>query len=268
MKILFTSDLHGNWNAIENFCNELVKPEYLFGVISGDILDDGIPGAELDTLISESEFSDDDFVPELQGADESFDEYARKQIEKIKDPNQPFQKMLQMKEDKIRHRFSVVGKNIYLIPGNHDQTSWLSGDNIVNLDRIRVEVGELNLVGYRWTELDRSENEHKVDIKKLRRKVDRNTILVTHRPAFGCMDEVLDIQDRITHIGSKRLARLINLKKPILHLFGHVHNSFGHKGISVNGAYPRSRAFVRIDIDSGQVQSIEFINIEEIKYEV
>jgi Icc-related predicted phosphoesterase len=34
-----------------------------------------------------------------------------------------------------------------------------------------------------------------------------------------------------------------------MHLFGHIHQSFGIDGTRVNGAYPSSRKFVGVDVD-------------------
>ncbi len=47
MKILFTSDIHGFMPAFKNFSDLLKTGDFDIGIISGDILDDGIPDNEL-----------------------------------------------------------------------------------------------------------------------------------------------------------------------------------------------------------------------------
>lgn len=47
-------------------------------------------------------------------------------------------------------------------------------------------------------------------------------ILITHQPPYG----ILDLSDNY-HYGSKILLQRIELIKPHLHLFGHIHNAYG-----------------------------------------
>ena len=73
MKILFTSDLHGLMSAIRDFSKLLENGDYDVGVISGDILDDGIPDNELEEMFQLTELEPDDFIEELPDADDSSD---------------------------------------------------------------------------------------------------------------------------------------------------------------------------------------------------
>jgi Icc-related predicted phosphoesterase len=206
MKILFSSDLHGYWPAIQDYSEELAKPEYDIGILSGDILDDGIPDAEMKDIFQDSDLDPDDFLPELPGADESYLDYLQKQLTLRKDPKGLFIRSLQMKEKRVRERLSFAAKKIYIVPGNHDQTSWIPDHGIVNLHGSRIEHGGFNLVGYRWTELDRSEREHIEDIRKLKDLVDDRTIFVSHRPAYGFLDEGTSERKTRAHIGSREIS--------------------------------------------------------------
>jgi Icc-related predicted phosphoesterase len=43
---------------------------------------------------------------------------------------------------------------------------------------------------------------------------------------------------------------------PRLHLFGHIHQAFGRRGRFINGAFPTSRRFVGIDLDTLKSEEI------------
>lgn len=50
-------------------------------------------------------------------------------------------------------------------------------------------------------------------------------ILLTHGPAYGILDTVINGQ----HVGCVDLQKRIDVIKPKIHLFGHVHESYGKK---------------------------------------
>ena len=47
--------------------------------------------------------------------------------------------------------------------------------------------------------------------------------MITHGPSFG----ILDLTDDKINIGCKELKKIVDLKKPKVHIFGHVHHSYG-----------------------------------------
>ena len=237
MRILFTSDLHGRLKDIENFANILKLEKYDIGVIAGDIIDDGIPTNELDEYIASGELNADDFIEELFDADKTLEENMNEQIQKIHQKNHPWMQALYLKEREIKEILDSSGKDIFLIPGNHDQTEWNDYKRIINIHNRRVDVHNYNFVGYKWTNLHRSEEEHHDDIKELMKIVDKKTILVTHQPPLG-----------VFGFGSKELLRLVKFKKPILHLFGHTHSNAGKKGKFINGAFPEIQYFFDIKL--------------------
>lgn len=63
---------------------------------------------------------------------------------------------------------------------------------------------------------------------------DRTNVLITHGPPAGVMD------DCGIHVGSSEMARRLAEIKPLgnlkLHVFGHIHESHGRQGLSINAA--------------------------------
>jgi Icc-related predicted phosphoesterase len=257
VKILFTSDLHGVVSAFERYAHILAGGDYTIGIISGDILDDSFKPEEMDEYVADKRIDADDYLIELPGEEETFDDYADRQLEKLYDPDWVFIKMLTFKEEKVKEILNNRGKPVYIIPGNHDLTRWTDSGNIINIHGKRIDLDVFNLVGYRWTPLDRTEEEQKRDIRKLKRLVDENTILVTHAPPSGIMEsELLDTGQTISY-GSRAIRRMVDKKTPRLNLFGHVHGRFGREGIFINGSFPQARQFVEIDVEKGTVNFID-----------
>jgi len=252
MKILFTADLHGLTSAFHHFAEMLAEGDFEAGVIAGDILDDGIPDQEMEEVYAATDLTPDDFLPELPDADDNVLEALDKAIEHVHDPDSPWIQALQFKEQKVRDILSRAGKPIFIIPGNHDLTGWQDGGNIFNIHDRRMTLGRYNLVGYRWTDLRRSMEDRIEDLQRLQHLVDRRTILVTHNAPLGILDDV----SNSAHLGSPYIKKLVRRRHPRLHLFGHIHRSFGHRGKFINGAYPRSRQFVSIDVDRKKIRWI------------
>ena len=173
MRILFTSDLHGRLTDIEKFTNILKLEKYDIGVIAGDIIDDGIPNNELDVYFDSGELNEDDFIEELFDADKSFEENMNEKIEHLHEETNPWMKALYLKEKKIKEILDSTGKDIFLIPGNHDQTEWKDYKRIRNLHNRRIELNNYNFVGYKWTKLHRNEEDHHKDIEELMNLVDK-----------------------------------------------------------------------------------------------
>ncbi len=257
MRFLVTADIHGLVPAITRFAEMLREGEYECGIIAGDIIDDGFKPEEMQEAIAESDLEPDDFLAELPGADESFEEYAERQIETLHDPAKPFMRTLGHMETKFKRILRSAGKPVYLIPGNHDLTSWEDDGDIRNIHDRRVDLGPLNLVGYRWTSLDRSSRDHRRDIRRLSRLVDSHTLLVTHTPPRGVLDGGPSDDGTVIGWGTEPVARMVSRKKPFLHVFGHVHRTFGRLDRSINASFPWSRRFVDIDTNGPQVVFLE-----------
>lgn len=124
------------------------------------------------------------------------------------------------------------------IAGNHDDNmldASLEGlpddvhylcDNSIVIDGITI-YGTPMFVGFFDGEL--REIEHYEQIP------DTVDVLITHRPPLGIMDT---LEDKI-HYGSSVLLDKVSIIKPMLHLFGHVHDAYGTKewkGITFSNA--------------------------------
>lgn len=257
MRILATADTHGHMPIFARYAALLRDGPYDAGIIVGDILDDGFKPEEFQDAIAGTGLSEDDFAPELAGADEEFSRYADRQIKALYHADSPFMQTMANIERKARAILSESGKPIYCVPGNHDLTSWSSDGSIINIDGTRVSIGRFNLVGYRWTTLDRRERQQRKDLRTLRRKIDQSTILVTHSPPHGMLDDVYLDGRGTVHYGSRAIRSAIDRTPPRLHLFGHVHQRFGREGNLINCSFPTRRAFVAVDLDSGRSEEVE-----------
>jgi Icc-related predicted phosphoesterase len=223
MRILFSSDFHASRPAVGLFAEALAIGPFDAGIIAGDILDD---------------FWVPDGITLVPGGDG---------IEK-----DPLSGIMAVEKD-FKNILAAVGKPVFLIPGNHDPTSWEDQGSVINIHGKRVELGGYSIVGYRWTRLEKSEDEQRSDLKALEDLVDHRTVLVTHEPPFGKLDHT-DYDS--AHYGSKPIARFAWRTRPRYHLFGHIHGGFGIKWRAVNGSYPNARAFYDIDLEEGLARSI------------
>jgi Icc-related predicted phosphoesterase len=137
--------------------------------------------------------------------------------------------------------------------------AWTSEGNIVCINQRRAKYDTYNLVGYQYTNpfvggtFEKALPIQEQDFRSLEKFVDSNTILVTHGPPLGTLDTVFDG----SHVGSKALRDFIERTRPKLHLFGHIHRTFGRSGNSFNGAYPSGRKFMAIDVGTLEMELID-----------
>jgi Icc-related predicted phosphoesterase len=118
--------------------------------------------------------------------------------------------------------------NVFAVPGNGDRDflERIFGDRFIHGKR--AEMGEgLNLVGFGFspptpfhTPLEFPEEKLYGWMKGL--PIDGNTILLTHAPPYGIMDEV-----RGGHAGSTAVKRIMEEKRPLLNACGHIHEREG-----------------------------------------
>jgi len=70
------------------------------------------------------------------------------------------------------------------------------------------------------------------EINKVWDQIHEDTdIIVTHGPAWGILDEVRPAWKK-GHLGCKGLAKRIEVVKPKLHIFGHIHDAYGVKELN------------------------------------
>ena len=144
------------------------------------------------------------------------------------------------------------GKPVLIVRGNHDKADWKTEGNLINIGQSYSDQLGYRFVGYEYTELDKSNDEQMADMVSISEFMNGKTILVTHAPAFGILD-LMPMKDSQkgtinAHVGSKALQSLKRMKPPKLHLFGHVHSSFGVQGNCINGSYsPVFRKMISIE---------------------
>lgn len=257
MLALVTSDIHGYMRIFERYSELLRNGPYAIGIVVGDILDDGFKPGDFEEAIAGTDLHPDDFLPELAGADEDLSEYAVRQLRSLHSVDSPFMRAMSNIEGKVKAVLNRSGKPVYVVPGNHDQTRWTTDRGVINVDGRREEYGPINLVGYRWTTLDRRDRDQRRDLRKLGRFVDENTILVTHSPPYGTLDDVQNEETGTVHFGSKPVKRLVARRSPAIVLCGHVHRRFGRLQNVINCAFPASRQFVAVDLTRGTSEPVD-----------
>ena len=249
MKALFTADVHSDMGAWNRYAEILTSSEFHFGLIGGDLTDDSLA---IQTIQELSQVPDDDLLEELYDPEDTIEDLDHRIMEYKNDPTTPLAKAARALEMEIKALLTRAQKPVFLIPGNHDRSDWEDTELIFNVHARRVELDSVNIVGYRYTSLDRSAEDEATDVKDLAKLVDHRTILMTHTPGYG----VLDKNYRGISIGSKTIRRLTRWRRPLFHLSGHVHDSFGVRRHSANGAYKTYRSFIAVDTDARKLSVI------------
>jgi len=141
---------------------------------------------------------------------------------------------------------------ILYIMGNDDNVSLDYEDElIVPLHDRRVEIGGYNFVGYQYTppfvgeRFVKPDDEIAVDLLAVGSLVDERTILVTHTPALGSLD-----QCDSGNVGSRALAEFLQRKPTMAHIHGHIHYRFGVDGRHFNVASAATCRAMLIDLPS------------------
>jgi Icc-related predicted phosphoesterase len=229
VKILFTSDLHGQIAVYENFAKILKNLDYDLGIIAGDLIDDYLPSKQIMEFLG---LKLDEYRHEVA-------RYGEKYV-RIK--------ALSVKERNIKNTLLKAEKDILVVKGNHDLTDWKSEGNIKNINLLRRDIGKYNFVGYQYTEFDKTPRQHGKTIELIESLIDENTILVSHIPPYGVLDSTVVPTLKSYHKGSKEIRDLVKRKKPRLHLFGHVHTLRESDGKSINGSFQGKNKFLSISL--------------------
>lgn len=243
MKILFTSDVHENMDAFNSFSNHLISDDFDVGVIAGDLTEYDLT---LKEISSTPGVEDDDLLEELYDPEDTIDELNERVIQYRKNKNTPLYKAVKYKEIQIRKILKKSKKPVIIVPGNHDVSEWHSCKIIHNVHNKPFKYNNYNFIGYRYTNLEIDPKKEYKDVKNLENKITHNTILVTHAPPYG----ILDKSYRGNNSGSKELLKLYKNNNVILHLFGHIHHSFGYYGKAANGSYMKGKKLIGVDTET------------------
>ena len=123
--------------------------------------------------------------------------------------------------------------DVYIIPGNWEteevNDALKKAKNYANEKKIWLKDG-LNVVGFGYsniTQFNTYGELHEEDIheRMSKLKIDKNTILLLHCPPKGFFDEINN-----KSVGSVSILKIIEDKKPLVAVFGHVHE---HQGVTL-----------------------------------
>jgi Icc-related predicted phosphoesterase len=243
MKILFTSDLHGDLWAFERFGNLLARDGYDIGIIAGDLQDSQLSKQDVAAIIK---------IPEGRIIEEPLGPEERSFKRSTATPyGRLVRQALVVQGSMIRNLLQSLSRPVLFVRGNHDVIDWPSKGNLVNLNQRSFKYFGYAFVGYEYTEFERDQDQQTRDLLDLEKMMKGEVILVTHAPPYGIMDKV-DFDDEqgrsVMHVGSKALRDLTERRPVKLHLFGHVHSTFGIQGNCLNGSYsPIERKMMSIE---------------------
>jgi len=140
---------------------------------------------------------------------------------------------------------------VHYIMGNDDVVELRPRTHGVrSLNLTRVDQGAYNFVGYQFTlplmggVFEKPEEGIGRDLASIAPLMDERTVLVTHSPALGMLDET-----PLGHAGSASIRDVIDTRRVRIHIHGHIHDCFGRSGVHFNvAAAGRCRAML-IDLE-------------------
>jgi uncharacterized protein len=141
-----------------------------------------------------------------------------------------------------------ISAPVFYIMGNDDNVALGHEDEQVRpLHGQRLVCGDFRFVGYHFTPpfvgtvFVKPESEIEKDVQSLAPLLDEQTVLVTHAPAYGTLDQ----SSFGEHLGSPSLAALLKRSPVLAHIHGHIHGRFGRDCNHFNvAAAARRRAFL------------------------
>ena len=190
MLVLAASDIHGNWETYQWLVEVVDTHHPDLVVLAGDLL----------------------------GAPESYSTVEADQTTHA---------------ERLVEVLSPVSVPVLYVMGNDDWIELPPRPGWHSLHLQRREIGEYTFVGYQNTPRfmggpnERTEEKIAQELSQIECWLDRQTLLVTHGPAYGVLDG--------GH-GSKALAGLLKRTSVRAHIHGHSHQSFGRSGSQFNVA--------------------------------
>ena len=132
--------------------------------------------------------------------------------------------------DQYKHKILVAGNHDFLFENNPTLAKELLPDNIHYLEDNGVELMGINFWGSPVTPpfFDWAFNRPETTLKKHWEAVPDNTdVLITHGPPHKILDKVARGGD---NVGSPSLFdEIVGRIKPKVHVFGHIHETYGQK---------------------------------------
>jgi len=128
---------------------------------------------------------------------------------------------------------------VFFIMGNDDHIELEPGnEKIQSVHGRRLRFGGFNIVGYQYSppfigsRHEKPEEEMAVDLRQIEPLLDKDTIFVSHSPAFGFADRIYAGDP----VGSRAINELLTRTNVLCHVHGHIHHSFGRAGNHFNVA--------------------------------
>lgn len=244
MQLLFTSDLHGLESAYVNFSETLRSEAYACGVIAGDLMTHLSPN-DVEAVLSEHGLTEDDLLEELDSPDND--------ATNVSAADTILREALLARAGRLQSILLDAGKPVFFVMGNDDGIidggiEWRTNGFLQNVNQRSAALDNYRFVGYQYTSpfvggrYEKPEDKQRDDLTRLSPFVDRNTILITHGPPRGILDG--------DSFGSAALRSFVDKHQPRLHLFGHIHQAAGIRWPYINGAFPRRRSFVSVQLEA------------------
>jgi hypothetical protein len=145
------------------------------------------------------------------------------------------------KKVKFKHYIITSGNHDFLFEEQSFAREYLLENDIIYLqdefviiEGIKIYATPYTPTFFNWAFMESEEN-----LEKRYNKIpDDTSILITHGPAFGYLDQV-DESKNTAHLGSKALDKKISsLKNLKYHIFGHIHGGYGMIIPHYNNGYP------------------------------
>ncbi len=131
--------------------------------------------------------------------------------------------------EEVKEILDEIPGEVLAVPGNCDPreaVEWIEKSKAKSLHKKMVEIGGIRFFGIGGsnvtpfrTMFELGEREFEESLSGAR-EID---VLVTHVPPYGILDE----PRRGLHTGSKAVRKFVFEEKPILHIFGHIHEARG-----------------------------------------
>jgi len=129
-----------------------------------------------------------------------------------------------------KYKIFVAGNHDWLFETNNGYARSLLDDSIIYLQDSFVEIENLKIYGSPWQprffDWAFNLNRGAEMAEKWKLIPDETDILITHGPPHGILDEV-PRQYFIENTGCEELRKRVEIIRPKLHVFGHIHCGYG-----------------------------------------
>ncbi len=239
-KILYATDIHGDTDAFERLLDKALKKK-VAGVIIGGDLNSHMTLCTVNSIEIQRAFFEHYLIPLLEG----------------------FRKKTSIPV------FIMMGNDDHSI--NMDILEKADKKGTVTLIHNKVcEFGKTKIVGYSninpsdWlifpiNDWVKEESKMKKDLDKLTADLDSNFVLVAHPPPINTD---LDVHYMGINVGSEAVRKIIEEKKPLLSLHGHIHESPMMTGALIDKigktvcVNPGNAKIVLIDLERVKVEKV------------